>query len=248
MNRSINLKGREIIYELKRKNVKNINLRIRYNCSVYVSANNLVTVSMIEEFLQKKAVFILSSLDKYTNIAKYNDNKHCYITGESLRYLGKDLRLVVTNGKNNISSDGLYLTLSVTNVNDMKLKKKLVDKWYDEQCIKIFTEIIANTFRIFQKYNIEMPKLSLRDMTSRWGSCQPKKGVITLNKRLIETPRNAFEYVVMHEFIHFLHPGHSNKFYEMLSTLMPDWKTRKDILETTVFYISEKKSTNHHQT
>jgi len=68
-------------------------------------------------------------------------------------------------------------------------------------------------------------------MISRWGSCQPKRGIITLNKRLIETPRICIEYVVMHEFIHFLHPNHSKMFYDLLSTLMPDWRERKNTLE-----------------
>ena len=50
---------------------------------------------------------------------------------------------------------------------------------------------------------------------------------------------NAVQYVVMHEFVHFMHSNHSNKFYEMLSTLMPDWKTRKKLLETVAFHVSE---------
>jgi predicted metal-dependent hydrolase len=73
-------------------------------------------------------------------------------------------------------------------------------------------------------------------MTSRWGSCQPKRGLITLNKRLLEVPRNCIEYVVMHEFVHFIHPNHSKQFYEFLSVLMPDWKERKAFLEKSYFY------------
>jgi predicted metal-dependent hydrolase len=58
-----------------------------------------------------------------------------------------------------------------------------------------------------------------------------KKGIITLNKRLLEAPRNCIEYVVMHEFCHFIHPNHSKHFYGFLSMLMPDWKERKKLLE-----------------
>jgi len=239
MNKVIYLDGRKVVYELDRKKVKNINLRIRHDRSVYVSANKKVAGNVIEEYLQKKSVYILSALDKYVEIAKYADNKHNYVTGESFSYLGKDLRLVVTQGKNNVNSDGVYLTLSVKNINNTALKKKLIDKWYDTQCKEVSTEIISNIFLFFKKYNVAMPKLSLRNMISRWGSCQPERNKITLNKRLIETPRNAFEYVVMHEFIHFLYPNHSNNFYEILSTLMPDWKSRKSLLETTAFYVSE---------
>jgi predicted metal-dependent hydrolase len=229
----ITLNGREVEYELERKRVKNINLRIRSDGSVYVSANSAVTDSVIEAFLVKKAGYILSALDKYADIVKYAGDDHSYVTGESYGYLGKDLRLVVTNGKkNNVSSDGVYLTLSVTNSGDNTVKRKLIGKWYDAQCKLVFDEVIAVIYPIFQKYGVGMPKLRLRDMTSRWGSCQPKRGAITLNKRLIEAQRNCIEYVVMHEFIHFLHPNHSKKFYDMLSALMPDWKERKRILES----------------
>jgi predicted metal-dependent hydrolase len=149
--------------------------------------------------------------------------------------LGKDLRLVVNQGKNGVTSDGVYLKLSAADVNDTALKKKLIDGWYDARCREVFMEIMAEIYTIFRKYGVAMPKLTLRNMISRWGSCHHKKGVITLNRRLIATPRNAVEYVVMHEFVHFLHPNHSAKFYEMLTTLMPDWKARKKLLETTAF-------------
>jgi len=96
-------------------------------------------------------------------------------------------------------------------------------------------EIITKTYQTFKKFNLVIPKIILRDMISRWGSCQPKRGLITLNKRLIEVPRNAFEYVVMHEFVHLQYSNHSNNFYEMLSVLMPDWKERKNLLEAAIF-------------
>jgi len=234
MTNMITLKGRKVEYELERKRVKNINLRIRPDCSVYVSANNGVPQSAIEAFLSKKAGCILTALDKYADIAKYADNDHSFVTGESFGYLGKDLRFMLTSGeKNEVTSDGVYLSLVVTNANDTAVKQKLISQWYDAQCKTVFDEVIAVVYLVFQKYGVAMPKLTLRDMTSRWGSCQPKRGMITLNKRLIEAPRNCIEYVMMHEFIHFLHPNHSKKFYDMLSVLMPDWKERKRILESS---------------
>ena len=238
MNKIISLDGRDILYELERKKVKNINLRIRSDCSVYVSANNGIADNIITDFLKKKSAFILSAIDKYAEIQKYADNKHSYVTGESFRYLGKDIRLIVKYGKNNVSSDGVYITLSVKDPGDEILKKKLLDRWYKTQCWLVTTEIAKNIYCIFKKYNVPIPKLSIRNMISRWGSCQPKRRIISLNLNLIEAPRNAIEYVIMHEFIHFLYQNHSDKFYNMLSTLMPDWKARKDLLETMTFKIN----------
>lgn len=64
-----------------------------------------------------------------------------------------------------------------------------------------------------------------------WGSCLPKKLIITLNKQLLEAPRNCIEYVVVHELCHLVHPNHSKQFYTFLTMFMPDWKERKTELE-----------------
>ena len=89
--------------------------------------------------------------------------------------------------------------------------------------------------RLFQKYEIVLPSLIIRNMTSRWGSCQIKRNTITLNSRLIETPRECIEYVIVHEFTHFLYPNHSRKFYDLLAVFMPDWKERKNTMEGFIF-------------
>jgi predicted metal-dependent hydrolase len=233
---SITLNDRHVEYELKRKQVKNINLRIRADCSVYVSANKHIPLDVIEEFLHRKSEYILTAIDKYSNLAKYVQTNRVFVTGESYRYLGKELRLKVSKGMPDIHSDGVYLYLAVNDVGDSATKERLIYNWYDRQCRELFPEIVSHIHPIFSKYGVTMPKITFRAMSSRWGSCQPKRGSIALNKRLIETPRNCIEYVIMHEFIHFLHPNHSKKFYELLSTLMPDWKERKRILENGEYH------------
>jgi predicted metal-dependent hydrolase len=214
-----------------RKNVKNINLRIRSDCTVAVSANNAVPTSVIEEFLRKKTNYILTAIDTYRERAKYALTEHNYMAGESFRYLGKELRLKLIQGKNSVTSDGVYLYLTVPDVQNAGNKEMQITRWYDQQCRVLFLELIDELYPVFRKYGVPSPALALRNMTSRWGSCQPKRRMITLNKILIEAPRNCIEYVVMHEFIHFLHPNHSKKFYDLLSALVPDWRERKNTLE-----------------
>ena len=84
-----------------------------------------------------------------------------------------------------------------------------------------------------KKYGIEFPEIQMREMVSRWGSCSPKKGFVTFNTALVTMPISCIEYVVTHEFTHFLYPNHSKKFYEQLATFMPDWEERKRRLENT---------------
>lgn len=235
MKNKINLGNCEIEYELIRRPVKNLNLRIRSDCSICVSANNSVESEQIANFLHAKKGVIIAALNRYGKIAKYSEENHEYLAGESFRYLGRDLRLKILEGKKSVTADGLYLYLSLPNNNDLREKERLIDRWFDLECRRLFPELIEKAHNIFQRYDIALPKLILRGMETRWGSCQPKRNTITLNKRLIETPLECIEYVIVHELTHFLQPNHSREFYDLLNVFMPDWKARKSTLEKYMY-------------
>ncbi|AGZ81421.1 M48 family metallopeptidase [Campylobacter fetus] len=90
---------------------------------------------------------------------------------------------------------------------------------------------------IFQKYiEFYQPKIpkkvthvSIKKMTSRWGSCNSKKGYINLNLNLITKDERFIEYVVLHEMTHLLYPHHQKSFYDFIQGLMPDYKIRERI-------------------
>lgn len=236
MTREIILKGVTVKYELQRKNVKNLNLRIKADRTVYISANSSISESMIEEFISSKAEYILNALNKYEEMAKYAPKPKSYVDGESFQILGHQLRLRVVHGKTNtVSSDGSYITLTIKDTDDFELKKKTMDKWIKKLCEEIVVALCETIYPKFQKYGIDFPQIRFRNMISRWGSCQPKRGILTFNVFLIEAPLACIEYVVVHEFTHFLQPNHSKRFYMWLAMLMPDWKDRKNLLEKNVF-------------
>lgn len=70
-------------------------------------------------------------------------------------------------------------------------------------------------------------KVAYRNMTSRWGSCQPSTGRICINVRLALYPPECLEYVVVHELCHLLERGHGPRFHQLMDTFMPDWKQRR---------------------
>jgi hypothetical protein len=72
-----------------------------------------------------------------------------------------------------------------------------------------------------------------RSMPRRWGSWS-RSGRISLNPDLIRAPTACIDYVITHELIHLIHPHHGPAFYELLETLMPDWRSRKQRLERTL--------------
>lgn len=238
MTNEIILNGQKINYEFLRKDVKNINIRIKADQTIHVSANYSVPQKVIDELLVSKSDYILGALKKYKEKAEYAPKPKEYIDGETFLYLGHELRLIVKQGnKNHVSVKGNFLVLTVKDSSNFFLKKRCIDNWYKSACKDAIETTCENVYPKFKKYGVTYPQLKFRNMVSRWGSCQPKRGSLTFNISLVEAPMSCIEYVVTHEFTHFLHPNHSKNFYQTLSMFMPDWQDRKNILERNSTYL-----------
>ncbi|MDD4851084.1 MAG: M48 family metallopeptidase [Gemmiger sp.] len=79
-----------------------------------------------------------------------------------------------------------------------------------------------------------MPTVKVRDMTSRWGSCNLRTNTLTFSLRLCAMPAAAQEYVVVHEFCHFAQPNHSPAFWAVVARHMPDYAARRALLRAPV--------------
>lgn len=235
--RKLELEQISLEYHLERKDVKNINLRIRKDRSVYLSANPSVPVSEIEAFLKSKETYIVEAIAKFQELEHFKPAPKQYISGETFYVQGRGLRLIVSAAeKDVVRSDGVYIYLDTKDPEDFQKKQRLMTRYFDKLCMEIFSEILNRYYPPFTKYGVALPKLRIREMDTRWGSCLAKKGIVTLNKCLVEAPRNCIEYVVIHELCHFVHPNHSKRFYEFLSMMMPDWKIRKQLLDKSAEY------------
>ena len=232
MLRTVEADGNAISYTLERKSVKNINLRIRADQCVYVSAPKDVAAKMVDAFVVEKSAYILRALKKFKDRNREAASENKFVNGETVKFLGRNLRLKIKNAsRSKVESDESYVTLYVKDVQDADLKKRVLETWLRKKCKDEITAICKKVYPQVKKYGIAFPEIQLREMVSRWGSCSPKKGFMTFNTALIAMPVSCIEYVVTHEFTHFLYPNHSKKFYQQLATFMPDWEERKKRLE-----------------
>lgn len=77
------------------------------------------------------------------------------------------------------------------------------------------------------RMELEVPRLSLRRMTSRWGTCNSVKRLVTLNLELGKRDPELLEYVIVHELAHLHEPNHSKRFYAVMDKYLPDWKSKR---------------------
>ncbi len=168
--------GRKIVYDLQIKKVKNVNVRIKPDGMVYVSANKRVPIKFIDDFVVSKADFVFEVLEKFSS--------------------------------------------------EVELKQYFTESQLKDFILQ-FCKII---YPYYEALGIKYPVIKFRKMTSRWGSCNSSKGIITFNTQLMYAPTECVEYVVWHEFTHFLQPNHSKYFYMELEKVCPDWKLlRKEL-------------------
>ena len=69
-------------------------------------------------------------------------------------------------------------------------------------------------------------------MTSRWGVCNTKTKVVTLNLELIKRDTKYLDYVIVHELSHLIHANHSAYFWALVEENMPEYRVyRKEMKE-----------------
>ncbi|MEB6551159.1 M48 family metallopeptidase [Heyndrickxia sporothermodurans] len=228
--------NKRIDFFIERKNVKNINLNIKPDMTIQVSANEKVPLDFIYDFVKSKGSWIVKNVKAFEEVMPHKRSEREYVSGESFRYLGKQYRLRVekTTDEEMVKYFRGFIYLYVNDLQNFQRKEKLMVDWYREKSKKIFQQSLDKMSESMKKYGVGKPSLDFRTMKARWGSALIEKSTILLNTELIKAPKHCIDYVVLHELIHFKYNDHSDNFYNMLFTLMPDWQKRKAILDEEI--------------
>lgn len=225
-----------IDFVVKRKNVKNVNLNVKPDTTIEVSANKKVPISFIYDFVKSKGSWIIKNVGYFEDVQPIKQSKREYVSGETFRYLGKQYRLRVEKAEDEekVKYFRGFIYMYVKDLENRTRKANLLDQWYREKAHRIFNESLEKMYPLVKKYGVVKPNIDIRLMKARWGSALTDKNTILLNSELIKAPKFCIDYVVLHELIHFKYNNHSDNFYQMISSLMPDWKKRKEILDEEI--------------
>lgn len=228
MLEKIVLGERVVEFTLTYKKIKNINIRVKSDLTVNVSAPLKTSKKQILHFINQSENFILSALTKYENLPKKEVK---LVSGEKIFYLGEQKTLLVVQGKSGVEISGEMLILSVANPEDLALKTKVLSRWLARQCERVVLELCKNAYQNFAYKIEEFPDVKFRNMRSGWGNCRPAQNRLTFAYMLVKAPLECINYVVYHEFTHFLVFNHSALFYEKLSSFLPNHTHLKNKLK-----------------
>lgn len=218
--------GSEALYELTRKPVKNINLRVKEDGSLRISANPRVSVKRIEEFILSEQEFIRRAQQRLSE-----RREHSVIRTDIFRWLGREYPVrVISNSRE----------AAVLEQNEMRVftrfperTEELLRRWVADNFVELCRNLNCEVREALKCSGLTPPPtvITIKDMKTRWGSCTPAKGHISLNIRLAPYPRQTVLSVVWHEYAHFWHHDHSAGFYAFLEEHFPEYRRWNSLLK-----------------
>ncbi len=122
---------------------------------------------------------------------------------------------------------GAALYMEVMPHTSVEDRKKLLTEWYRRQMQQAVPEVLA---RCEARMGLHANEWRIRDMKTRWGTCNIRERRIWLSLHLAKYPPQCLEGVITHELVHLLERGHNKRFYHFMDLFYPDWRTVKKML------------------
>lgn len=223
---------RTIDFNLLYTKRKSLSIKVHPDGKVEASAPiDAKEVDVIKK-IKSKAPWILKQLDQFNSFRPLTPKRR-FLNGETHLYLGRQYRLKIVKADANVIKayrGQLWIYTETSEVSALELQ---LQDWYKKKAATIFEELFAEILPRFRKYRIVKPKLIIRKMSKRWGSCTAS-GKIILNLDLIKASKGCIEYVMIHELCHLIHYSHTKPFFSLLNRLLPDWEKWKDRLERSL--------------
>ena len=202
---------------LTRVSGKSIRLQITDDGKLSVRAPHLVPRFVINRFVQSRKDWITRS--KKSVMLRARAVKTSYRQGSEIRIAGKPYVLHITEG-NRIVVAGSRIFFPRKFLSDVRFHLK---QWGRVFAKKLFT---ARLDIYSVKMGVTYKKISIRDMSSRWGSCS-STGAISFSYKLIFAELSIIDYIVVHELAHLLYQDHKKNFWNQVEKFYPHYKAAR---------------------
>lgn len=239
LTKTISLNGRPIAYTLRRSARRSIGFLVNEK-GLRVTAPKRSSLNSIENAIIDKQKWILSKLDFYRLNRPVKNGPVDWTTGALLPFLGDKLLLQIMDGTTNQAVFNIEnRRLLVYLPGDGKPFHSTLKNWLMQQAGTILAQRLELQA---ERMNIAYTSFRLSNARTRWGSCTTKRH-IRLNWRLVHCDTSLIDYVAIHELAHCLEMNHSQRFWKIVATYYPDYKTARKQLHVqspTLFSLFDK--------
>jgi len=194
--------------------------------TIMVTAPHQAELIDIEKFVSEKRIWIYQKLAKKKALNREGPKRE-FVNGQGFLYLGKSYRLKLIDGtgiKSGRSSKTAPLRLwhgyfELAETEKLRARNHFIS-WYRKQIKKQLKERIP---RYDKRIGVKVKDVRILDLGHRWASCG-KNGSINFNWRSVMAPIWVFDYILVHELVHMIERGHTDRFWRLVSRVIPDYE------------------------
>ena len=218
-----------ITIDVVRKDIKNIHLAV-YPPSgrVRLAAPLQVSEDAIRLFAVSKLAWIKRNQRKFEGQERITPRE--FLNRESHYFLGERYLLnifEVDAPPKVLLKNKTYIELYVRPETTTEKRLEIMNEWYRLQLKKLIPDLIEKWEKIL---NIKVNEWHVKQMKTKWGSCNIEQQRIWINLELAKKPEHCLEYIIVHEMVHLLERHHNDRFHQLLETHLPNWRLLKDEL------------------
>jgi predicted metal-dependent hydrolase len=217
--------------EVVRKDIKNLHLavyppdgRVRVAAPVHVD-DDAVRLAVIN-----RLSWIRTQQQRFDEQPRQTERR-C-VSGESHFFLGRRYTLQVDEVEAapavRVASKS-KMAMTVRPGTPPEVRREVLAGWYRHQLRDVLDPMLD---RWQTTLGVAVNHWAVRQMRTKWGSCNADRGRVLFNTELAKKPVPAIEYIVVHELIHLLERRHDERFAALLEQHMPDWEQRRTLLNS----------------
>jgi len=208
---SLQVGGREVLVLLVRHpRARRYVMRLRSDGTVRVTMPRRGSMTHAKEFARRNIGWLEQQIAKQAALPK---TQNTWDAGTEIYFRGAKVR-IEAEGDGFIRFGGERLPVKAGNN-----LRPVIEKHLRQLATK---ELPARMVELAERHGISVERVAVRNQRTRWGSCS-RRGTISLNWRLIQTPELVRDYIILHELAHRRQLNHSQRFWDEVARLCPNY-------------------------
>ncbi len=220
MDEQLNIDG--VVIDVVVKKIRNVRLGVYPpDGRVKLSVPKRLNPDLAKAFVVSKLPWIKKQQARLRDMAR--QAPRTLVDGEFQYLFGRKYTLKVVDNKSagGVVVSGTALELHIRKNTSVVGRRKIMSEWYRSELKKA----IPGLMRKWEaRIGVSASGFGVKSMKTRWGSCNRRTRMIWINLELARRSEIFLEYVIVHELVHLLEPGHNDRFRKYMSEFIPEWR------------------------
>ena len=218
----------DVVIDVVFKEIKNVHLGVYPpDGRIRMAAPARTSLDTLRAFAASRLPWIKQQVRKFHEQERetpreYLDRESHYLWGR--RYL---LEIDEQDATPAVTLNHRTLALRIRPGSSAEAREAALAAWYRRQVRTVAARLVRKWETTL---GVEVSRVFVQRMKTRWGSCNPATRAIRLNTELAKKPEECLEYIVVHELMHLLERNHTDRFTGLMDLHLPGWRERRTLL------------------